>query len=48
MEDIRVFNIPLPFTGSNELAQALEFEAVEFHCQDFPVRHMPSGSKEIS
>uniref|UniRef100_A0A2C9M9H4 Uncharacterized protein n=1 Tax=Biomphalaria glabrata TaxID=6526 RepID=A0A2C9M9H4_BIOGL len=36
LEDIRVFNIALPFSGSNEMGQAVEFEVVEFHCQDYP------------
>ena len=47
MEDIRVFNIPLPFSGSNEVAKALEFELVEFHCQDYPAKYLP-GRSELS
>ncbi|KAH9487879.1 long-chain fatty acid transporter fat1 [Bulinus truncatus] len=44
LEDIRVFNIPLPFSGNNEMAQAVEFEEVEFHCQDYPVSVPTSGN----
>ncbi|CAL1526834.1 unnamed protein product [Lymnaea stagnalis] len=44
MEDIRVFDIPLPFSGNNEMAQAVEFELVEFHCQDYPVKFVPGGN----
>ncbi|GFN75010.1 fat cadherin [Plakobranchus ocellatus] len=43
MEDIRVFDIPLPFRGNNLMAQALEFEKVKFHCQDYPARFLPGG-----
>ena len=46
MEDIRVFNIPLPFNGKNYMARALEFEKVKFHCQDYPVRFLPGGGEQ--
>ena len=30
----RMFNVPLPFVGGNDIAHSQEFEVVEFHCKD--------------
>ncbi|GFR97028.1 fat cadherin, partial [Elysia marginata] len=48
MEDIRVFNIPLPFKGNNYIASALEFEKVQFHCQDYPAPSFSPGGDACS
>ncbi|XP_076467657.1 protocadherin Fat 1-like [Babylonia areolata] len=38
MDDIRMFNIPLPLQGSNSIAHSQHFELVSFHCQDSSTR----------
>ncbi|XP_059170799.1 protocadherin Fat 1-like isoform X3 [Physella acuta] len=35
MEGINVFDVPLPLSGDNRIALALEFVQIEFHCQDY-------------
>ncbi|XP_076446580.1 protocadherin Fat 1-like isoform X2 [Babylonia areolata] len=43
MEDIRMFNVPLPFMGSNDIAHSQEFEVVEFHCKDTHAKAISVG-----
>lgn len=42
----RMFNVPLPFTGSNDIAHSQEFQVVEFHCKDSGPKVMPPLDSE--
>lgn len=47
MEDIRMFNVPLPLIGANDIAASPEFEVVEFHCKDTSVRAHPVATSNV-
>ena len=44
IKDIRLFDIPLLFSGSNKVSVSQEFEQVDFHCKEDPWQY-PGESK---